>query len=58
MDIDELYKRKGQLVTNIEIHQAQLSDVNKQILNFINNNMKERSNGATQVEPSIEMVSE
>lgn len=36
MQLDELYKMKGQLTTEIEIAQAKLQQVNKQIVELIN----------------------
>lgn len=36
MNLDELYKLKGRLQTEIEIAQAHLQQVNKQIINIIN----------------------
>lgn len=36
MELKELYERKGGLVTQIEISQAQLQEVNKAIIEAIN----------------------
>lgn len=36
MNINELYRIKGQLTTEIEIAQAKLQQVNKQIIDLIN----------------------
>lgn len=36
MYIDELYKEKGRLITEIEISQSQLANINQQIINFVN----------------------
>lgn len=36
MTLDELFKAKGQLTTEIEIAQAKLQQVNKQIIDLIN----------------------
>jgi hypothetical protein len=36
MDLKSLYEQKGQIVTELEILQARLTNVNKQILEFIN----------------------
>lgn len=36
MGLDELYRLKGQLTTEIEIAQARLQQVNKQIVDLIN----------------------
>ncbi|OQB10449.1 MAG: hypothetical protein BWY21_00370 [Parcubacteria group bacterium ADurb.Bin216] len=44
MTLEELYKLKGELLTNIEIAQAKLQAVNKQIvalLNGLNNKIEE-----------------
>lgn len=40
MPLDELYKIKGQLTTEIEIAQAKLQQVNKQIVELINKQIK------------------
>lgn len=36
MGLDELYRLKGQLTTEIEIAQARLQQVNKQIIDLVN----------------------
>ncbi len=36
MDVKELYAQKGEIVTRLEILQAQLQNINKQIVDAIN----------------------
>ena len=40
MNLDELYKQKGELVTQIEIAQAKLQAVNQNIVKIINSEFK------------------
>lgn len=40
--LDDLYRIKGQLVTELEIAQARLSDTTKKIIEIINNQNKEK----------------
>lgn len=42
MTLKELYEAKGQAITEIEIWQAKLADVNRQIIDMIN---KQRAGG-------------
>ena len=44
MTIDLLFKRKGELITTIEISQNKLQEVNKQIFEYLNNSNKEEKN--------------
>lgn len=48
MDKNRLYQEKGDLVTNIEILQARLSEINKSIIDLLNQESrlkKEQENG-------------
>lgn len=36
MDLEELYKKKGELVTKIELYEMELQKVNKEILKQLN----------------------
>ena len=47
MDLDKLYEQKGRLSTQIEILQAQLVEVNKQIVEHINADSQMSLNGAS-----------
>lgn len=44
MTIDELYKEKGDLITQIEIANSKLLDINKKIIEIMNQ-PKEKDNG-------------
>ena len=41
MELKDLYARKGELVTSIEVAQAQLQSVNQEIVKLINNKRAE-----------------
>lgn len=43
MNMDELYKAKGQLTTEIEIAQAKLQQVNKLIIDSINQQAEKKA---------------
>lgn len=48
MDKNRLYQEKGDLVTNIEILQARLSEINKSLIDLLNQESKlkkEQENG-------------
>lgn len=42
MNLDELYKLKGKLQTEIEIAQAHLQQINKQIVSILNSKEKKQ----------------
>ena len=39
MNLNELYALKGQIITEIEVSQAKLQNVNKQIVDVLNRSM-------------------